>query len=283
MSYAYNASLYPVRKDESYVHAAVDSYRGFADYSWDYYINSCPPLTEKKGDIRKELFHLASSKTLFEPNLAKKNSVPLNGDGGSSIMTDAAAVRHSIPATPYTAEVAAKKRNFDICEYDKQDPIKLNLLSLSVRATFSSTDVVGALASEDFREYGLAANFRLPWGWYSQSGWGGGLRLMASAGALYGAGETALVLSLIPLVAFGSQDGRFTLDMGAGGALLSRHTFGTQDFGGTFQFALTVGLSVPLFKRFGVGYRYQHYSDAGIYGPEHTGADLHMLELIYRF
>jgi hypothetical protein len=154
---------------------------------------------------------------------------------------------------------------------DGQVPIKQSLLSVSIRATISSIDVLGDVAPEEFREYGVAANFRLPWAWYSQSGWGAGTRLMASAGALYGAGETALVVSLIPLVTFGSQDGRFTLDMGAGGALLSRHTFGTQDYGGYFQFALTAGVSIPLFKRLGVGYRYLHYSDAAIYGPRHTG------------
>ncbi len=135
------------------------------------------------------------------------------------------------------SERAANLANAD----NGQVPIKQSLLSVSIRATFSSIDVLGDVAPEEFREYGVAANFRLPWAWYSQSGWGAGTRLMASAGALYGAGDTALVVSLIPLVAFGSQDGRFTLDMGAGGALLSRHHFGTQDFGGCFQFALTVG------------------------------------------
>jgi hypothetical protein len=166
---------------------------------------------------------------------------------------------------------------------DEQVPIKQSLLSVSIRATISSIDVLGDVAPEEFREYGVAANFRLPWAWYSQSGWGAGTRLMASAGALYGAGETALVVSLIPLVALGSQDGRFTLDLGAGGALFSRHHFGTQDYGGCFQFALTAGVGVQLFERLGVGYRYLHYSDAGINGSHTTGADLHMLELTYRF
>jgi Lipid A 3-O-deacylase (PagL) len=72
-----------------------------------------------------------------------------------------------------------------------------------------------------------------------------------------------LVVSLIPLLVIGSQDKRFTLDMGAGGAVLSRHHFGTQDFGGYFQFALTAGVGVPLYKRVGVGYRFLHYSDGG--------------------
>ncbi len=166
---------------------------------------------------------------------------------------------------------------------DKQVPFKLSLLSVNIRATLSSTDVVGDMAPEEFREFGVSANFRLPWVWYSQSGWGAGTRLMASTGALSGGGENALVVSLIPLVAFGSQDGRFTLDMGAGGALLSRHRFGTQDYGGYFQFALTAGVSLPLFERLGVGYRFLHYSDAGMNGPHTTGADMHMLELTYRF
>jgi hypothetical protein len=180
-------------------------------------------------------------------------------------------------------KVATQGKNVDIYEHEKQEPLKLSLQSVSIRARFSSIDVLGGVATEEFKEYDMAANFRLPWAWYSQSGWGAGIRLMASAGVLYSDGDTALVASLIPLIALGSQDGRFTLDMGAGGALLSRHRFGMQDFGGNFQFALTAGVGVPLFERLGVGYRFLHYSDAGIYGPNNTGADLHMLELIYRF
>ena len=284
MPYAHNASFYPACKYDAYVHAAADSYYGNPDYSWDYYINSWQPLTEKNRGIRRGLLHLASNNTLCDRNLTKKDSLPLNGDGVSSIMTDAAAVGYDTPTTSGTIKkVATQGRRFDICEHDKQVPIKLSLQSVSIRARFSSTDILGGSAPEEFQEYDVAANFRLPWAWYSQSGWGAGIRLIASAGALYGAGETALVVSLIPLVALGSQDGRFTLDMGAGGALLSRHHFGTQDYGGYFQFALTAGVGVPLFEQLGVGYRFLHYSDAGINGPNTTGADMHMLELTYRF
>jgi hypothetical protein len=216
--------------------------------------------------------------------LVTNDSLPQTGDGVCSIMTDAAAVGDDTPTTSYPIEEAVtSESSFDISEQDKQVPVKPGLLSVSIRARLSSTDVIGGLAPEEFREYDAAANFRLPWAWYSQAGWGAGIRLMGSAGALYGGGETALVVSLIPLVALGSQDGRYTLDMGAGGALLSRHRFGTQDYGGSFQFALTAGVGVPLFKRLGVGYRFLHYSDAGIYGPHSTGADFHMLELTYRF
>jgi len=159
----------------------------------------------------------------------------------------------------------------------------LCLLSVGIRAGVTGADVLGDVAPEEFEAFDAVATFKLPWGLYSESGWGAGTRLMASAGAFRGAGETALAVSLIPLLALGSQDGRFTLDGGIGGALLSEHQFGTQDFGGPFQFALTLGASVPLYKRLGVGYRFLHYSDAGINGDHTTGADLHMIEFTYRF
>jgi Lipid A 3-O-deacylase (PagL) len=160
---------------------------------------------------------------------------------------------------------------------------EFRLLSVAIRASVSGATVLGDVAPEEFQAYDAVATFGLPWGRYSESGWGVGTRLMASAGALRGAGENALVVSLIPLLAFGSRDGRFTLDAGIGGALLSKQRFETQDFGGPFQFALTVGVGVPLYKRVGVSYRFLHYSDAAIHGSHTTGADLHTIEFIYRF
>jgi hypothetical protein len=158
----------------------------------------------------------------------------------------------------------------------------LILQSLSMRARVSETTVLGKDAREDFEEYDVAVNFGLPWKSYSTSGWGMGTRLMASIGILRGAGKNALVVSLIPELTLGSEDGRFTLDLGAGGALFSRHRFGTQDYGGPFQFALTVGVGVPFYKKLGIGYRFLHYSDAGVNGSDTTGADFHMIEFSYR-
>lgn len=172
---------------------------------------------------------------------------------------------------------------FAACKNDKGFSSESCLLSMAFRASFSSIDVIGGKASEEFSSADLALNFKLPWAYYSPSGWGGGIRVMPGVAILNGADDNALIVSLIPMLTFGSMDGRFTLDMGAGGALFSRHRFGNQDFGGHFQFALTSGISIPLFKDFGAGYRFLHYSDAAIYGKGNTGADLHMLELIYRF
>ena len=157
------------------------------------------------------------------------------------------------------------------------------LLNLSFRARVSSATTLGAQQPEEFEEYDLAANFGLPWLRYPSSGWGVSTRLMASAGIMRGAGENGLVVSLIPAVTLGSEDGRFFFDVGAGGALLSRYRFGTQDYGGPFQFALTVGAGFPLYKRLGLGYRFLHYSDAGVNGSDTIGADFHMIEFSYWF
>jgi len=155
--------------------------------------------------------------------------------------------------------------------------------SLSLRARLSEKTLLGDEAPEDFKEYDLSANVALPWERYATSGWGMGTRLMASAGVLRGAGDSALVVSLIPEWTLGSSDGRFLLDLGAGGALFSRHRFGTQDFGGPFQFALTLGVGIPFYRHLGVGYRFLHYSDAGVNGSDTTGADFHMIEFRYRY
>jgi hypothetical protein len=160
---------------------------------------------------------------------------------------------------------------------------EMRLLKLSFRARFSGATTIGEQQPEEFEEYDLAANIELPWQRYSSSGWGIGTQLMASVGIMRNGGDNGLVVSLIPIVALGSDDGRFYLDAGAGVALLSRYRYGTQDYGGPFQFALTAGAGFPLYKRLGLGYRFLHYSDAGVNGPDTIGADFHMIELRYLF
>jgi hypothetical protein len=159
----------------------------------------------------------------------------------------------------------------------------LSLLSLSARARISNSTTLGQQQPEEFDEYTLAAHFGLPWQSKPSWGWVVDTRLMASAGLMQGAGETGLVASLIPEIGLRHEDWPFLVDLGVGGALLSRYEVGTQDFGGPFQFALTTGANVKLTKRFGIGYRFMHYSDAGLNGDHTVGADFHMVELFYHF
>lgn len=158
------------------------------------------------------------------------------------------------------------------------------LRSLGVRSQVGEKSrVIGAIQPESFYEYDIATSFHLPWEHQFQSGWEARTRLLAHAGILRGQNKTALVVTAIPAFAFGRQDGQLKVDLGLGLALLSRHRFELQDFGGSLQFALTLGVGAPLSRRVEVGYRFMHYSDAGFYAPRTIGADMHMVELLYLF
>lgn len=64
---------------------------------------------------------------------------------------------------------------------------------------------------------------------------------------------------------------------------MSNYKFGAQNFGGPFQFVWTFGLNFKVYGPVGLGYHFQHYSDATLYGSGSRGVDLHMFELAYRF
>ncbi|MGH7323384.1 MAG: acyloxyacyl hydrolase, partial [Candidatus Rokuibacteriota bacterium] len=139
-------------------------------------------------------------------------------------------------------------------------------MSVGIRGGLTGWSVIGADEIESFQRHDVVATVGLPWSWHSESAWGLDTGLMASAGALLGAGEAGFIGTLTSVLTLRSQDGRFSVDGGMGGALLTRHKFGDQQFGGPFQLVLTWGFRVPVYRAIGVGYRYQHLSDADIYG-----------------
>ncbi|MBU0690142.1 MAG: acyloxyacyl hydrolase [Gammaproteobacteria bacterium] len=160
--------------------------------------------------------------------------------------------------------------------------LDMELQSVGMRLQIGEkSHVIGALQPESFHESDIVANFSLPWAHQFQSGWQASTRLLTHAGVLRGQNDTALVAVAIPALAFGN--GSFMIDTGLGLAWLSKHRFALQDFGGPLQFALTLGVEVPLYRHIAAGYRFMHYSDAGFYAPGTIGTDMHMVELLYRF
>jgi len=157
------------------------------------------------------------------------------------------------------------------------------LLNVGARGGTTGLEVLGGNSREYFEQYDLFATASLPWSTYWDCGWGFSSRLMGTAGVFTGAGKTAFVGAIVPLLAFGPKDSILALDAGMGAAGITRHKFGDQDLGGPFEVVLTFGLRVPVYRAFGIGYRMTHMSDAGIYGGHTRGADLHMLELTYNF
>jgi len=72
------------------------------------------------------------------------------------------------------------------------------------------------------------------------------------------------------------------VDIGVGASLLSRNEFGRQNMGGPFHVVFTTGVGIPIYKAIGVGYRFHHMSDAGLY-RDAKGVDTHMMEMTYTF
>jgi hypothetical protein len=159
----------------------------------------------------------------------------------------------------------------------------VRVLNVSLRGGLSGHSPIGKKEIEQFQQSDVMATTRLPWEWYSESGLGVGTRLVTSGGALRAAGETAFIGTFVPGLAFGPKDGRFSLEIGGGFALLSQHKFGTQDMGGPFQFVWTTALRTAVYKAIGVGYCFQHMSDATFYGANGRGVDVHLFELSYRY
>ena len=161
------------------------------------------------------------------------------------------------------------------------EEIRLN--SIGIRGGVSGSSPIGKKETQYFQGYDLMGNWSMPWEWYSASGWGVGTRVMGSVGALTASGGTSFVTTLVPGFVFGKKDGWLSLEVGGGGALLSQHHFANQDMGGAFQFVWDTSLRAKVYGGLGVGYWFHHMSDAGLYGRDAHGVDLHMFEVSYRF
>lgn len=160
----------------------------------------------------------------------------------------------------------------------------MTLIRVGPRVGIGGDSPLGEEQKANFQQYDVAALFRLPWG---RQEWASGLkfgtRLLTTVGELAAAGRTSVMATMVPLLALSSRNDGISVDIGVGGGLFSNYNFGVQNFGGPFQIVGTVGIGVHLFTNFHAGYRFQHFSDAGIYGPTSLGADMHILELSYPF
>jgi len=166
------------------------------------------------------------------------------------------------------------------CRAENTAKIPLTPVAIGVRyGTNNATDKAGALDRVD-----VFASWRTPFAWEFTPGWDVGARLNASLGAMRGQGETGAIGTLVPTLAIGDTKNVFSFEAGVGVALLSRWEFGTvEDFGGPLQFILDLGLSFQVYKQFGLGYRFQHWSDGGIHGSDNRGVEMHMIEFSYRY
>jgi hypothetical protein len=159
------------------------------------------------------------------------------------------------------------------------------LLSIGPRIGFSGkAPLLGKEQEHFFRMADVAAVFMLPWSWpLGRRPWSLETRLITSAGLLEAAGDSGLIMTIVPDLALSGWDGIVTFDAGAGAGFFSNHKFGIQDFGGPVQIVATMGVRVNPFSHAYTGFRVQHFSDAGLNGSSSLGVDLYIVELGYRF
>ena len=159
------------------------------------------------------------------------------------------------------------------------------LLSIGPRIGFGEkVPFMGKEQKYYFHLYDIAAIIKLPWSWPLGEGtWNLETRLIASAGLLTGANESGLMVTAVPGLALSGWEGLVTFDAGAGAGFFSNYTFGAQDFGGPVQIVATSGIRVNPFPHAYTGFRLQHFSDAGLYGPSSLGVDMYIIEVGYQF
>lgn len=160
------------------------------------------------------------------------------------------------------------------------------LISIGPRLGFTGkTPFMGKEQKHNFHLTDLAATWRLPWSLplNDDGSWKVETRLITSAGHLAAASERGFIGTVVPCLALSGWNGLISLDGGGGAGFFSRDTFGIQDFGGPVQIVATVGVTVNPISRAFAGFRAQHFSDAGLYGPSSLGVDLYIVEAGYRF
>lgn len=160
----------------------------------------------------------------------------------------------------------------------------ITLIRVGPRVGVSGKSPFGKDQKEDFQQYDVAAVFGLPWEWQvTNSGAKLDMRLLASAGEIAAAQDTGLMVTVVPCLALSSPEGKISIDAGGGTAFFSNYKYGEQNFGGPVQIVGTAGVGFNFVPGLFAGYRFQHFSDAGTYGPTSLGVDMHILEINYRF
>lgn len=165
-----------------------------------------------------------------------------------------------------------------------QEPKKLEMISVGIRGGINlDPGGIPPGEKEDFQQYEVFGILGFPGSWEWPRGWEVRYRWYASAGVMKAAGDKGFISSLGPGLGLTKWDWNLTLEIGTGAVFVGDETFGEQDFGGPVQILGHGGVSYHFPEHVTLGWRFQHFSDATIYGTNNRGVDFHFLELSYRF
>jgi hypothetical protein len=153
------------------------------------------------------------------------------------------------------------------------------LNSIGIRGGLSATQ-----RRQFFHQYEAYLSYGLPWSVRNDAGWGVALQANAAAGVLHASEKTGFIGAIGPGLIFDKAGGKgIALDIGGDLNFLSRYNYGNVDLNGNVLFDGHVGVLYRLAHGPGIGYRFQHMSNAGLNGNRNTGLDLHMLSVSWNF
>jgi hypothetical protein len=158
---------------------------------------------------------------------------------------------------------------------EPDDPIAIEKFILGFRA-----GVNDKRNEERFSKYEFFVNYTLPWVWKSKSGWIIAPKIDLTAAALHAAGTTGFLGSLGPALTVAKQGWRIMVELGISPAYLGEDIYGQEDLSGHIQFLTHGGVNVRILKNLGLGYEFQHISNADIQQPN-PGLNMHNIQIIY--
>jgi hypothetical protein len=151
--------------------------------------------------------------------------------------------------------------------------------SVGIRGGLSATK-----RRQFFHQYEAYLSYGLPWSVRNDAGWGIALQANAAAGVLHASDENGFIGAIGPGFIIDKAGGKgIAFEVGGDLNFLSRYNFGNVDLNGNVLFDGHVGVMYRLAHGPGIGYRFQHMSNAGLNGNRNTGLDLHMLSLSWNF
>lgn len=137
-------------------------------------------------------------------------------------------------------------------------------------------------ANAHFYKAEAFADWDLPWSWSPGSDWRLKLRLDGSLGWLGKSSVNAFVASVGPMLVAGKTDFPISFDVGVSPTVLSAWDFPGKDLGGAFQITSHGGVNFDIAKKFRLGYRFEHMSNAGLSHPN-PGLNLSVFVVSYVF
>ncbi|GJL55164.1 MAG: hypothetical protein NPIRA02_22960 [Nitrospirales bacterium] len=155
---------------------------------------------------------------------------------------------------------------------------------IGIRGGFNAEYVaIPPTEKENFEHFDIFGAMRFPKQYYYESGWEIYFRMNGSLGALRGDGDLGFIGTISPGIVFWYPDWKMSINGGPGLAYVSREKYGRQDLGGPIQIVGQGGLTYYVTDHVGIGWRFHHISDAGMWGSDNRGVDVNLFELTYKF